>query len=65
MLLFCFSNPEDVEALRDRYECNITTYPPSDTVMQLVDRVAIELIRENVPLLFSEVSTSGKLHAQI
>lgn len=50
--------PADVETQHDRYECNITSYPPTNRIMQLVKQVAIELERTSV-LIFSSLTTSG------
>lgn len=49
--------PADLDARRDRYECKISTFPPTDGIMQLVERVAIEMQRSNV--VFSAITTSG------
>ena len=47
----------DVDARRDRFECKITTHLQSNTYLQLANRVANELRRNNVA--YSDVKTSG------
>ena len=41
---------DDIEAQRNRYECNITTYPPTDTGEELVERMANEIRRERITI---------------
>lgn len=46
-----------MDAQRNRYECKITSYPPTNGIMKLVDQVAIDL--ERLSIAFSSLNTSG------
>ena len=46
-----------MDAQRDRYECKITSYPPTNRTMKLVEQVAIDL--ERLSIVFSSLITSG------
>ena len=50
--------PVDIDARRDRYECNITTYSPASNAVELVERVANEISREDIQI-YSALITSG------
>lgn len=46
-----------MDAQRDRFECKITSYPPTNRTMKLVEQVAIDL--ERLSIVFSSLITSG------